>query len=146
MRTIYLIIVLLALCVSPASVSQTMKCAPVSQKEAKHKMDIHPVALDNSNGSEVTRITFDLVSAPHTSSRIDSISAIINGVATNAIDIDGVDFNRYFQWEDDGIIRIEVDFPYRNKFTGADKIVFHTVHGDYTTIVNLNKLSKPTRK
>lgn len=146
MRTIYLILALLTLSVSPASVAQTIKCAPISQKEAKHKIDIHPVALDNSNGSEVTRITFDLVSSPHTSARIDSISATINGEIVKAIDIDGVDFKRYFQWEDDGIIRIEVDFPYRNKFTGTDKIVFHTVYGDYTTTVNLNKLSKPTGK
>lgn len=56
---------------------------------------------------EVTRIYGRLTGRPHTSNRIDN--AALDGCGCT--DIDGVDFNRYFQWEDDGQIPVELDFP-----------------------------------
>lgn len=86
--------------------------------------------VDNTNNQGTTRISFELVSAPNTSSRIDSI-AMINGAGRNlASDIDGVDFSRYFQWEEDGILKIEADFPRTYKLADDASIVIYTVHGD----------------
>lgn len=62
---------------------------------------------------ELTRLYGRLSGVPHTSGRIDVI--LISGSSLKehltATDIDGVDFKRWFQWEDDGIIPVEIDFP-----------------------------------
>lgn len=89
--------------------------------------------IDNSNRDGVTRISCTLLGNPHTSQRVDSCTLVVKGEAFGSLDIDGVDFKRYFQWEDDGQIPVEVDFPRQMKFNPEDKIVFHTVGGDYTT-------------
>lgn len=60
--------------------------------------------------SDVTRIYCRLSGKAHTSSRIDSVSVSMP-VRVSATDIDGVDFKRWFQWEDDGVIPVEIDFP-----------------------------------
>lgn len=84
----------------------------------------------------IIRICGNLFGRPHTSMRIDSISIFPEEIPVKALDIDGIDFERYFQWEDDGTIYIEIDFP-EFDFSGSAKyvlegntIVFHTVKGD----------------
>lgn len=62
--------------------------------------------------SDLTRLYGRLSGRPHTAGRIDYIT--VNGDNKKplmATDIDGVDFKRWFQWEDDGIIPLEIDFP-----------------------------------
>lgn len=59
--------------------------------------------------SDLTRVYGRLIGTPHTSHRIDGVKMTPGGVY--ATDIDGVDFKRYFQWEDDGEIAVEIDFP-----------------------------------
>lgn len=107
---------------------------PIGVTTAK-KNPLHATVdkINNSNRDGVTRISCTLIGNPHTSSRVDSCTLIVNGQAYGSVDIDGVDFKRYFQWEDDGQIPIEVDFPRQTKFKPEDKIVFHTVGGDYST-------------
>lgn len=61
--------------------------------------------------TSLTRVYCKIVARPHTSGRIDRMTLAVNGRSYVATDIDGVDFNRYFQWEDDGVIPLEVDFP-----------------------------------
>ena len=61
--------------------------------------------------SSLTRVYCKIVARPHTSGRIDSVTLVVNGRSYGATDIDGVDFRRYFQWEDDGVIPLEIDFP-----------------------------------
>ncbi|MDE6171169.1 MAG: hypothetical protein K2L91_07755 [Duncaniella sp.] len=56
---------------------------------------------------EVTRVYGRLTGRPHTSGRIDG--ATLDGIQCS--DMEGVDFNRYFQWEEDGQIPVELDFP-----------------------------------
>ncbi len=74
---------------------------------------------------EVTRIYGRLTGRPHTSDRIDHVT--LDGIGCS--DIDGVDFNRYFQWEDDGQIPVELDFPpCKPKRQGA--IVISTPRGN----------------
>lgn len=73
---------------------------------------------------DLTRVYGKLRGRPHTSQRIDA--ATMQGHA--ATDIDGVDFRRYFQWEDDGLIPVELDFP-AMKPASAVTVVLTTVRG-----------------
>ena len=60
--------------------------------------------------SDLVRLYGRLTGTPHTSHRIDSVS-VEYPVSKAASDIDGVDMKRWFQWEDDGAIPVEIDFP-----------------------------------
>lgn len=61
--------------------------------------------------SEVTRVKGALKGEPNTSNRIDELMLIApSGDVYHAIDIDGIDMNRYFQWEGNGLIDVEIDF------------------------------------
>lgn len=57
---------------------------------------------------------------------------LINNDALTANDIDGVDFHRYFQWENEGRIDLEVDFP-PIKPASDLQILFITAHGNLIT-------------
>ena len=82
----------------------------------------------------LTRVYGKISGRPHTSNRIDGVTMIIKGKKLVADDIDGVDFKRYFQWEDDGNIPIEIDFPATKPINNFN-IDFQTVRGTATTIV-----------
>lgn len=61
---------------------------------------------------DVTRIYGRLEWKPNRPGRIDSIRATATDRRTfEATDIDGIDLQRWFQWEDDGVISLEIDFP-----------------------------------
>lgn len=61
---------------------------------------------------DLTRVYGRLSGRPHTSNRIDFIYVRpAQGAQAESTDIDGVDMKRWFQWEDDGIIPVEIDFP-----------------------------------
>ena len=61
---------------------------------------------------DLTRIYGEIMGRPHTAARIDEMSIkLSSGQTLLWTDIDGFDAKRYFQWEDDGRIRIEIDFP-----------------------------------
>lgn len=61
---------------------------------------------------DLTRVYGALIGKPHTANRIDSLTLELpTGEMLQCTDIDGVDMNRWFQWEDDGIIAVEIDFP-----------------------------------
>ncbi|MCM1021155.1 MAG: hypothetical protein NC343_02445 [Muribaculum sp.] len=77
---------------------------------------------------DVTRIYLKLIGRPHTSQRIDQAALHVGNVNYQALDIDGVDFNRWFQWEDDGIIPVELDFRSMSKFNNAT-LEFKTPRG-----------------
>lgn len=59
---------------------------------------------------DLTRLYGRVLGRPHTSQRIDGIKMNTQSSSCEATDIDGVDFKRWFQWEDDGVIPVEVDF------------------------------------
>lgn len=61
--------------------------------------------------SGLTRLYGKFVGRPHTSQKLHEIVIEYAGRTYKANDIDGVDFDRWFQWEDDGIIPVEIDFP-----------------------------------
>lgn len=78
------------------------------------------------------RITVCVVGIPHTSQRIDSVDLVMGPKIVKATDIDGVDFERYFQFEDQGVIMMDIDFPFKGVIPKTAKLVFHTVKGDVT--------------
>ena len=59
---------------------------------------------------DLTRLYGRMIGVPHTSQKINRMEMKVGSSVFNAEDIDGVDFVRWFQWEDDGVISIEVDF------------------------------------
>ncbi len=62
--------------------------------------------------TDLTRISGKLKGIPHTSERIDNLVLIApSGKQYQMTDIDGVDLKRWFQWEDNGLIDVEIDFP-----------------------------------
>ena len=91
--------------------------------------------------SDLTRVYGKLIGRPHTSNRIDGVSLTCLGSAVTSTDIDGVDFQRYFQWEDNGQIPVEIDFP-ALKDTSEIQILFMTVHGPSTTTVKKKSLHR----
>ncbi len=76
------------------------------------------------------RITLCLVGIPSTSQRIDGIDLVEGTKVIPATDIDGIDFKRYFQFEDEGVQVVEVDFPFKGALTNTSTLVFHTDKGD----------------
>lgn len=78
------------------------------------------------------RLTVCVVGIPHTSQRIDSVDLVMGSKIVKATDVDGVDFERYFQFEDQGVIMLEIDFPFKGVIPKTAMLVFHTVKGDVT--------------
>ncbi len=72
--------------------------------------------------SDLTRVYARLKGTPHTSSRIDNITIQSGKTSLVMNDLDGVDAERWFQWEDTPYIPIEIDFA-PMKYGGA-KVVF----------------------
>lgn len=89
--------------------------------------------------SDLTRVYGKVKGRPHTSNRIDLVQLIGTGASASSTDIDGVDFRRYFQWEDDGMIPVEIDFPVV-KESRCVQLLFTTAHGQSTTTAK--KVSK----
>ncbi len=56
--------------------------------------------------SALTRLYGRRVGRPHTSCRVDAVSLRAGKGVYTATDINGVDFKRWFQWEDDGEIPV----------------------------------------
>lgn len=69
--------------------------------------------------NDLTRVYCKFSGVPHTSNRVDSAKLETGGNVYEGNDIDGVDFKRYFQWEDDGNIMMEIDFPAMKDFKFA---------------------------
>lgn len=59
---------------------------------------------------DLTRLYGRLIGRPHTSQKIVKMEMRLSSGTFEATDIDGIDFNRWFQWEDDGTIPVEIDF------------------------------------
>lgn len=83
---------------------------------------------------DLTRLYGKLTGRPHTSHRVDAATILSGKSSFAANDIDGVDFKRYFQWEDDGCIPVEIDFPAMRPFKAAT-IQLDTPRGNSLTSV-----------
>ncbi|MCM1164069.1 MAG: hypothetical protein NC339_07470 [Muribaculaceae bacterium] len=102
-------------------------CESVSEGEPSFSVDSIDCRKD------LTRVYGRVIGRPHTSSRIDAVGMLVpGGVLKECTDIDGVDFNRWFQWEDDSEILLELDFgPVKDARSG--QLTFSSPRG--TTIV-----------
>lgn len=79
---------------------------------------------------EGIRISVCLVGIPSTAQRIDGVDLTVGKKVIKATDIDGVDFERSFQFEETGVMVIELDFPFSGKLPKTATLTFHTANGD----------------
>ena len=130
------LILLLAMAfVSAFVVVSQMACMTIPKK--KHPLHLQLKTINNTNSDGVSRLELDIIGVSYTSSRIDSAKIFTSdGSVYLASDIDGVDFHRYFQWEDNGIIPVEIDFPRNENYNKTDTLVVYTVYGEYRTTLN----------
>lgn len=90
---------------------------------AKHSMT---ATVDSvSYRPNVTRVYCRVIGKPHTSQRIDSVRCL----AGKATDIDPLYFGRAFQWEDEGEISLEIDFPPMTQCARRINLTFFTPYG-----------------
>lgn len=107
----------------------TPAAAQVNQLDA----DINIIPDKTIKTDEGVRISLCLVGIPHTSQRIDGVDLVIGSKLVKATDIDGIDFERYFQFEDTGVQTVEIDFPFSGTIPKTATLVFHTANGDITS-------------
>ena len=143
MKTLRFVKYILAAFVAVVTLSASAHLPGVKNKlvQPKHKVVAQVKDINNTNSDGVSRISVFLLSTPSTSSRIDSVTLVNGTKHFRATDIDGVDFSRYFQWEDNGEIMVEVDFPLQRQFNSDASVIFHTVYGDVTAPVKSSKVN-----
>ncbi len=105
----YLYPLLAAICFAPVAEAKVEK--GFSATTASGNMSLVVDSIDFR--SDLTRIYGKLKGRAHTSNRIDdmTLTNTATGKTSHLTDIDGVDLRRYFQWEDNGLIPVEIDFP-----------------------------------
>lgn len=109
--------------------------AKIVKNYKSHSDDVLTFQVDSIDfRKDLTRVYGKVIGRPHTSHRIDGVTLNINNQSLMSDDIDGVDFKRYFQWEDDGFILLEIDFPATRPPRNLN-LNFNTVRGNATTIV-----------
>lgn len=121
MRKVIFLIALVAL------VSAAVAEGPLFSRNRQREMS---VKVDSVMWrSDVTRVYCRLFGLPHTSQRVDAVTLDTPDASVAATDIDPLYFKRSFQWEDNGVIEIELDFaPVKpvDEFT----MTFVTPYGD----------------
>lgn len=122
-------------CVAGACGSSASVAAPRTVKYSSTTDPVLAVVVDSVDfRSDLTRVYGKLVGRPHTSGRVDAASLLSGKNSWAATDIDGVDFKRYFQWEEDGEIPVEIDFPAVKPLKTA-QLVLTTVRGESVTTI-----------
>lgn len=109
-----------------ATISPAPAAAQVNQLDAE--FNVIPDKVTPIDGG--IRISVCLVGIPSTSQRIDSVDLTVGPKVIKATDIDGVDFERAFQFEDTGVQVIELDFPFTGKLPKTATLTIHTANGD----------------
>lgn len=109
----------------------TVTEANAQVQQADAEMNIIPDKTIKTDSG--IRISLCLIGIPHTSQRIDGIDLVMGSKLVKATDIDGIDFERFFQFEETGVQTVEVDFPFSGTLPKTAKLVFHTAQGDITS-------------
>lgn len=123
---------IVALTVALVTVACSGYCEVVRHYRSEPATADQPVefAVDSIDfRKSLTRVYGRLTGRPHTSGRIDGATLVTDRGSLPATDIDGVDFERYYQFEDDGTILLEIDFTPARKATA---VKLRTVRGDAT--------------
>lgn len=85
---------------------------------------------------DIIRIYGQLIGRPHTANRIDMITMVNGSASITSNDIDGIDYQRWFQWEDNGKIPIEIDIPYKGDKLNKITIKAQSPRGDCIWMLN----------
>lgn len=122
-------------CLAAACGSAVGASAPECVKYSSTTDQVLSVVVDSVDyRSDLTRVYGRLIGRPHTSGRVDGAAFLSGKISHAATDIDGVDFQRYFQWEDDGVIPVEIDFPACKPVRTA-RLVLTTPRGESVTTI-----------
>jgi len=79
----------------------------------------------------LVRVYCRVYGQPHTSQRIDAVTLVRqDDLRSQATDIDGVDFKRWFQWEESGVVNLEIDFVALPVRGSAQVMRFSTPKGE----------------
>ncbi|MDE6080439.1 MAG: hypothetical protein K2G35_10300 [Duncaniella sp.] len=125
----------------------TVGFASTMEAKVERRWASTPVATDGGESfsvdsidfrKDLTRVYGRLTGRPHTSGRIDTVEMENRGRKLVADDIDGVDFNRYYQYEDEGVILLEIDFPAMKPAEGA-VLIFTGPQFTHTTRISRRK-------
>lgn len=81
---------------------------------------------------DLTRVYARLKGTPHTASRIDNIVMTSGSNELKMTDLDGVDPERWFQWEDSPYLPVEIDFPPVKKDNGKLQFIISGPRGKST--------------
>ena len=117
---------LLLCCGAAATATLPEAQAQVNQLDA----DVNVIPDKVTPPADGIRISVCLVGIPSTAQRIDAVTLVVGPKKIKATDIDGVDFERAFQFEDTGVQVIELDFPFKGKLPKTATLIFHTADGD----------------
>jgi len=110
-----------AVLVSCAS-ARTVKDYPTSGQPTANRLILTVDSIDFRK--DLTRVYGKITGRPNTSDRFDRITLVKpDSVMVKSTDIDGVDMERWFQWEEDGRINLEIDFP---AMKATDKLIIKT--------------------
>lgn len=133
----HLFLVILTLCCSIAVSGQVVGLTKGRPAAARSSMTVTVDSVDFR--TDLTRVYCHVNGRPHTAQRIDRVMLEAPGVSVAANDIDGVDFERYFQWEDEGVINLELDFaplPKLDQITLKMTTIYGPVSSAQTPILN----------
>lgn len=139
MKRLYILVMAMSVmaltCLAGACGSTSGVSAPKSVKYSSTTDPVLAVVVDSVDyRTDLTRVYGKLVGRPHTSGRVDGATFLSGKISRSATDIDGVDFKRYFQWEDDGVIPVEIDFPPLKPVKTA-RLVLSTSRGESVTTI-----------
>lgn len=118
----------IALLLAAPSILATFYSLGQSVSKLSHTFNLSITSVTEKTDDGIIRYGAALTGLPHTAMRIDSITVKDDYGRVKATDIDGIDFQRWFQWEDDGRIDIEIDIP-RTRIAKGAVLVLYTPRG-----------------
>ncbi len=97
--------------------------------------------------SDLTRIYGKIKGKPHFSDRIDrlTLKGAMSDTPCQSTDIDGIDMKRWYQFEDSGMIPVEIDFPPFSRYKGATAIAVSGPKGASTWTIISPQAAKSKR-
>lgn len=136
-------ILLLALAMSAPVFAAGMMRAPQSSSDGPLTFAVDSIDCR----ADLTRVYGRLLGNPHTSGRIDKVTLSSGkNVHCDFTDIDPVEAGKYYQFEDEGVILLEIDFPAVKSDLASGTLLFATPHGDAMTTWLGGTTAKAPRK
>jgi hypothetical protein len=103
--------------------------AQVQQLDA----DINIIPDKTTKTEAGIRISLCIIGLPRATQRIDDIDLMMETKKVKATNVEGIEFEKEFTIPDDGVLVIDVDFPYQGTLSKTAHLIFHTPHGDIET-------------